>query len=131
MKGKNMLAQAHNSGMVLLLCGILLMGMLFVFPDTGPNCQDSHAMVKLKESFGSPAPAYVTRGPLHIVGDEDFARQAAMNNWPGNGTECNPYIIEGYEIDGNGSNAIWIENTSVHFIIRNCNLYNATGTDKA
>ncbi|MEM3493314.1 MAG: NosD domain-containing protein, partial [Thermoplasmata archaeon] len=88
-------------------------------------------MVKLKESFGSPAPAYVTRGPLHIVGDEDFARQAAMNNWPGNGTECNPYIIEGYEIDGNGSNAIWIENTSVHFIIRNCNLYNATGTDKA
>ncbi|MCX8173848.1 MAG: right-handed parallel beta-helix repeat-containing protein, partial [Thermoplasmata archaeon] len=67
--------------------------------------------------------------PIHINGNADFASQAASEGWPGNGSPGNPYIIEGYEIDGGGgSYCIWIENTSVYFVIRNCNAYKATNS---
>ncbi|MEM3396179.1 MAG: NosD domain-containing protein [Thermoplasmata archaeon] len=65
--------------------------------------------------------------PIHIDGDEDFANQAQINGWDGDGSQGNPYIIEGYDIDANGGGyCIWIQNTNVHFVIRNCNLTNAT-----
>ncbi|MEM3738554.1 MAG: NosD domain-containing protein, partial [Thermoplasmata archaeon] len=45
----------------------------------------------------------------------------------GSGTQSDPYIIEGWEIDANGgSYGIWIENTTAYFVIRNCNVYGAT-----
>ncbi|MCX8173960.1 MAG: right-handed parallel beta-helix repeat-containing protein [Thermoplasmata archaeon] len=63
---------------------------------------------------------------IHINGNADFAVQAAANGWEGNGSQENPYIIENYEIDGQGSSyCIWIENTDVHFVIRNCYVWNA------
>ncbi|MGC8913412.1 MAG: hypothetical protein ACP5LE_05740 [Thermoplasmata archaeon] len=45
-----------------------------------------------------------TRGtahaPIHITGNADFATQAVNEGWPGNGLQTNPYIIDGYDIDG-------------------------------
>ena len=65
--------------------------------------------------------------PILITSNADFASQASANGWPGNGTQENPYIIEGYEINVNGGTyCIWIENTNVWFVIRNCILWNAT-----
>ncbi|MEM3445238.1 MAG: NosD domain-containing protein [Thermoplasmata archaeon] len=65
--------------------------------------------------------------PIHINGDADFSAQAANEGWSGDGTAENPYLIEGYEIDGGGGYfCIWIENTTVHFQIKNCYLWNAT-----
>jgi len=65
--------------------------------------------------------------PIHINGNADFQNQASTNGWTGDGSQGNPYIIAGYEIDGNGGTyCIWIENTDVWFVIRNCNLWNAT-----
>jgi len=73
------------------------------------------------QSRGAP------HAPIHISGNDDFASQAANERWPGDGTEQNPYIIAGYEIDGNGGCAcIWIENTDVWFIVRDCKVWNAT-----
>ena len=67
--------------------------------------------------------------PIHINGNADFQNQASTNGWTGDGSQGNPYIIAGYEIDGNGGTyCIWIENTDVWFVIRNCNLWNATST---
>jgi|GEM_PF-1437327 len=67
-------------------------------------------------------------GTIHINGNDDFANQAATNGWTGDGTQGNPYIIEGYEIDAKGGTyCIWIEFTDVWFIIRNCTVWNATG----
>ena len=67
--------------------------------------------------------------PIHINGNSDFASQASANGWPGDGTEGNPYIIEGYDIDGNGGTyCIWIENTDVWFVVQNCKMWNATST---
>ncbi|MEM3493743.1 MAG: DUF835 domain-containing protein, partial [Thermoplasmata archaeon] len=81
-----------------------------------------------------------TRGtlhlPIHINGNADFLVQALANGWPGDGTQGNPYIIDGYEIDGGqapalGMYGIWIENTNVYFVIRNCTVYNATNSGSA
>ncbi len=66
--------------------------------------------------------------PIRINGDEDFASQAADEGWPGDGSEEDPYIIEGYEIDGSGHGyGIYIGNTTVHFVVRNCYLHNVSG----
>ncbi len=62
--------------------------------------------------------------PIRINEDADFETQG----WDGDGTFANPYIIEGYEIDGGGvGNCIYIGNTTVHFKIRNNFIHNASG----
>lgn len=69
----------------------------------------------------------ILHGPIRINGNYEFSLIASMEGWPGNGSASNPYIIEGYEIDGNGGSfCIWISDTDVYFIIRNCKLRNAT-----
>ncbi|MEE9151824.1 MAG: right-handed parallel beta-helix repeat-containing protein, partial [Thermoplasmata archaeon] len=61
---------------------------------------------------------YTPHDPIYIVGDEDFAVQAAEEGWPGDGSEGNPYIIEGYEISAAKANGIEIKSTTVYFIIK-------------
>ena len=58
--------------------------------------------------------------PIYIDGNEDFASKASSEEWAGNGTEANPYIIENYDINASTADGIHIRNTDVHFIIRNC-----------
>ncbi|MEM3444536.1 MAG: right-handed parallel beta-helix repeat-containing protein [Thermoplasmata archaeon] len=70
---------------------------------------------------------YTPRGPIHINGNANFTSANGVTG--GSGTESDPYIIEGWEIDANGGTyAIWIENTSAYFVIRNCNVSNATSS---
>ncbi|UCF07315.1 MAG: right-handed parallel beta-helix repeat-containing protein [Thermoplasmata archaeon] len=75
------------------------------------------------------ASAYTPHDPLVIAGDEDFAAQAASEGWPGNGTEGNPYVIEGYEITRSiHHNCIDITSTKVHFIIKDSKIVGNQGT---
>lgn len=70
---------------------------------------------------------FTPHGIIRINNDTDFANQAAMEGWPGNGSEGNPYIISGLEIDAHGKgNSIYIGNTTSYFIVENCKLYNAS-----
>ncbi len=62
---------------------------------------------------------YETQDPIYIYSNEDFSYLAAEENWIGNGTQSAPYIIDGYEIRGSYSQ-IEIQNTDIHFQIRNC-----------
>ncbi|MGB9636088.1 MAG: hypothetical protein ACPL1Y_02420, partial [Thermoplasmata archaeon] len=39
----------------------------------------------------------IAHAPIHINGDADFANQTATEGWPGNGSQDNPYIIDGYD----------------------------------
>ncbi len=71
---------------------------------------------------------YTPHDPIKIDNDTDFAEQASENDWSGNGTEGNPFIIEGYEIDGGGHGyGIYVGNTTVHFEIRDNHVYNTSG----
>ena len=59
---------------------------------------------------------YVPHGEIRIDSNAEFESQG----WPGNGTQENPYIIEGFQIGS--SIGIRIDRTSVFFVIRNCRL---------
>ena len=66
--------------------------------------------------------------PIFIDGDEDFHANATAEGWAGNGSAGNPYIIDGYDIDLDGSagHCIHIANTLVYFTISNCLLTGAS-----
>ncbi len=73
---------------------------------------------------------YTVRDPIRIDGNDDFAAQAAAEGWPGDGSEGDPYVIKGYEIDGTGHGyGIYVGNTTVHFVVRGCYIHNVTGKD--
>jgi len=65
---------------------------------------------------------YTPEDPIRIDSDEDFTSENGVIS--GNGTEENPYIIEGYSINGEGERyGIFIGNTSSHFVIKDCFIY--------
>lgn len=60
---------------------------------------------------------------IRINGDEEFEEWADRMNWSGDGSPENPYIIENITMKVPfKTNGIFISNTTVHFIIRNCNI---------
>lgn len=65
---------------------------------------------------------YISHDPIGINGDANLFETATREGWPGNGTEGNPFIIEGYEIDASNRTAIWIRSTSLFFVIRDCKI---------
>ena len=68
---------------------------------------------------------YSIHVPIRIIGNENFTKYNGVID--GEGTREDPYIIEGWNIDAHGGTyGIWIENTTVYFIIRNCKIWNAT-----
>jgi hypothetical protein len=70
---------------------------------------------------------YTVRGPISIFGDGDF--NAGNGVTPGgDGSQGNPYAIEGWEIDAATTHAIEIINTDVNFTIKDC-LLDAHGYD--
>ena len=74
---------------------------------------------------------YIVRDPIRINDNSDFAAQATAEGWPGDGSEFDPYVIEGYEIDGTGYGyGIYVGNTTVHFVVRGCYVHNASGVDQ-
>lgn len=59
--------------------------------------------------------------PIRIESDDDFLNY----DFIGNGTQDNPYIIQNYRISASGENSfgIYIANTNLFFIIKNCLIY--------
>ncbi len=80
----------------------------------------------VKQTIGSSFSAlYETHAPISIFGDAQFSFIALIENWPGEGTPSDPFIIEGYNITASkalSENLISIKHTAVFFIIRNCYL---------
>lgn len=66
----------------------------------------------------SRASALAPRGPILIDGNADFTPVNGVVS--GSGTENDPYIIEGWEIDASSAHGVEIRNTTAHFIVRNC-----------
>jgi len=68
---------------------------------------------------------YEPHNPIRINNYSEFTPENGVTG--GNGTAENPYIIEGWEIDGGEyTYCIYIGNTTCHFEIRNCRLYNSS-----
>ena len=65
--------------------------------------------------------AYSVRDPIYIMGDSDFT--AANGVTGGSGTAPDPYLIEGWEINASSAHGIRIQDTTAHFTIRDCYVY--------
>jgi len=92
--------------MVILIAGILSMGIMNA--------------VAYEKSYKE-----IKHGRIVINNNIQFKIMAEKEHWPGNGTKDDPYIIEGYDIDAEGSGyGIFIGNTTVYFVIRNNYIHN-------
>jgi parallel beta-helix repeat protein len=71
---------------------------------------------KIKSLFN-----YKEHDPIVIDGNADFLSQAITENWPGDGSQSNPFIIDGYSFSNSSNDfSIDIFNSDVHFQISNC-----------
>jgi parallel beta-helix repeat protein len=68
--------------------------------------------------------------PIVIDGDANFTVTALTEGWLGDGSSGTPFIIEGLDIDVGGApgHGISINNTRVHFVIRDCYLTGASAS---
>jgi len=107
---------------------VLLLGLTIVLV-TGP------AQGELDNVSISSRGAVQEHSPIHIDGDQDFTVENGVVS--GSGTENDPYIIEGWDINGilehyiDGTTehfCIHIKNTMKHFIIRDCVIHDADDT---
>jgi parallel beta-helix repeat protein len=64
------------------------------------------------------------RGPIYIDEDADFNALG----FPGDGTEINPYLIDGYRIIDNTATLVHIQDTTAYFTISNTLLDGIDGT---
>ncbi|MCG3218878.1 MAG: right-handed parallel beta-helix repeat-containing protein, partial [Candidatus Heimdallarchaeota archaeon] len=89
-----------------------------IFGISKDNKLDSSSTGSFIPSSTLPSLSYVTHDPIVITQDSEF--DAAHGVSSGSGTELDPYIIEGWEITTATGNGIYVNGTSVYFIIRNC-----------
>ena len=100
------------------LCAMLMASSMLMVMDAGENAE---AGTVVRNGV-----TYTTRAPIRITSNAEF--NSANGVTGGDGTAGNPWIIEGYEINGGGSgNCIYFGETTDYFIVRNCRFYNANG----
>ncbi|MFX0087884.1 MAG: right-handed parallel beta-helix repeat-containing protein [Candidatus Hodarchaeota archaeon] len=63
---------------------------------------------------------FTSHDPIVIDGNDNFNVTVIYEGWKGNGTEVNPYIIDGLLIDNDSEFLLKISNTDVFFQINNC-----------
>jgi parallel beta-helix repeat protein len=83
------------------------------------------SLVVLVPQQSSAAPT--VHDPIRIDDDAEFAAIASSEDWGGDGSAAYPYMIEGYDISGHWTtDPIYIGNTTVHFVIKDCVLWEAS-----
>lgn len=96
-------------------------------------CTGSLAILLTPETI-APSPATVTytiHAPILITNDANFSdvgNPGTFGVTGGSGTLIDPFIIDGWDIDASTANGILIQNTNVHFIIRNCTVHDGGTT---
>src|SRR3990170_4903439 len=83
------------------------------------DTQDRHPLMQPYE----PGSGLTTHAPIVIVGNAEFTGANGVTG--GSGTPSDPYIIEGWEIDGSANSGIEVYNTDAHFVIRNVYIHSA------
>ncbi len=92
-----------------LVISIMIFGVVWII--VGPEMEtEPPIIVDIPEK-------YTPHEPIIIKNDQNFTDYC----FPGNGTEVDPFLIEGYHINSS-VDAIQITQTTKHFVIRNCKL---------
>jgi signal peptidase I len=77
-------------------------------------------------SSGPVHAALTTHEPILIVGNDNFTLANGVSS--GSGAENDPYVIENWAINASSAHGITIQNTTAHFVLRNCLVENGGGT---
>ena len=72
---------------------------------------------KLNSSRDAVSQGYIPHDVIAIDGNADFFSQAALEGWPGSGSENDPIIIEGYSIC-ESRHLFRAIHTDIHFVFR-------------
>lgn len=112
------------ASMVLLLSGLVFLAfgsqLLTAFGDVGVSIKDSQALDVNPSSSTQNATVitnqqYIEYTPINIRNNADFK----THGFPGEGTQENPYLIEGLKIANAFETLISIQYTTVYFCIQN------------
>jgi len=64
---------------------------------------------------------------ISIEGDDELRKFADKRDLYGNGSQEAPYELTNLTIDGMGENySVYLENIELHFVIKNCKIYNSS-----
>lgn len=96
---------------------------ILIVPIVGPVRYESTSPVDIGAPEVKTIVAYTPHAPFNITCNQDFIDQG----WPGSGTAGEPYLIEGLNITSE-EQGIWVFNTTAHFIIQNCFLWDTNYT---
>jgi parallel beta-helix repeat protein len=108
---------------IFLLSNIMIIGNAF-----GSGLEIGDDIAPISSNSVAPLGSRVPHAIIRINNNPEFQTQAGIEGWAGNGLQGTPFIIEDYIINANGNGTcIYIGNTSVYFIIRNCSLSYASG----
>ena len=98
-------------------------------PTTPMGTSYTTGFASLSDAMAANPKATVTRTfhlPIRINSNADFTAANGVSG--GAGTAISPYMIENLSIDGTGYGyGIYVGNTTAYFVVRNCELNNATG----
>jgi parallel beta-helix repeat protein len=64
----------------------------------------------------------IVKFSINIDGNQDFHQTAIQDNFTGDGSLTDPYLIENYEIDATKGQGVYIKNTNLYFTIKNVNV---------
>ncbi|MEM4161086.1 MAG: right-handed parallel beta-helix repeat-containing protein, partial [Thermoplasmata archaeon] len=118
-------SMCHRNIQALFVLAILVLNIGAVHTWQHMGCKHLNPKTGLGTTSKEMEVKGIPHAPIHINGNSEFTSTNGVTG--GSGTENDPYIIEGWDIDGNGgSYCIWIENTTAYFVIKNCHVWNAT-----
>ena len=63
---------------------------------------------------------FIWHSPIYIDGNSNFISKATIEEWPGNGSNSNPFIIRNYYFSNLSTILINIVNVDLYFRIENC-----------
>ncbi|MCX8174034.1 MAG: right-handed parallel beta-helix repeat-containing protein [Thermoplasmata archaeon] len=101
-------------------------------PNSGPVTFTHYYTISELVSGFSPNLIKTWSPKISIDGNAALAAKASEWGWQGDGSAINPYIIKNYYIDSKGGTyGIWIQNTDVYLVVRNCFVWNATSSSSS
>ncbi len=105
-----------------VILGISILTLILVLSTLVVLAGNDGAATVSEPKFENTSKTLTSHAPIYIEGNADFsdADDDGVSNPNAAGTEIDPYIIENWDIDANTANGIYIGNTNVYFIIRNC-----------
>ena len=113
---------------VLVGIGVILMTAFFSLSSATSSHQN---LISSVEITNQSQKGLAEHAPIYIDGNADFSDgdDDGVINPDAAGTEADPYIIEGWDINASTAIGIKIRNTDVYFIIRNCVIYTGTSSE--